>query len=203
MQIRVSARHTAISEHDRGVISDKIDRLGEVPPRDGAGGGALLGGEEPSDRREGGVRGHPRGPRPPRAVQVARARRDDRRSTGPSASSRTSCTGSRRSSARKPRHKSNGAKWPTGEPPAPHRGPRAVEAEAETLTVVARRDGRRLPDREVEEGREAHPQPLRRRRAHGAGGPQLLLLHQRLHRAGPRWSTGATTATSDSSTKTG
>ena len=66
--------HRECPSHRRFTRTARGGRREDRPPqsfsgRDGSGGGALLGGAKPEDRRQGGVRGEPRGARSPPPVQ--------------------------------------------------------------------------------------------------------------------------------------
>ena len=159
VQIRVSARHVAISEHDRGVIAEKIDRLGKYLP--GMERAEVHFSEERNPRIaekevcEVTLEGHghhvrckSHGPDVMTSVDRAIGKLENKLHR------------LKTKLARKPKHKTNGAKWPTRRTARPHRGPRAgAGGRGRDPDGGPRRDGRRLPDREDEEGREADAEP--------------------------------------------
>lgn len=126
----------AISEHDRGVIAEKIDRLGKYLP--GMERAEVHFSEEKNPRIaekevcEVTLEGHghhvrckSHGPDVMTSVDRAIGKLENKLHR------------LKTKLARKPKHKTNGAKWPTGEQPVPTEVLEPVfEAEVETLTVV-------------------------------------------------------------------
>jgi putative sigma-54 modulation protein len=143
VQIRVSARHTAISEHDRGVIAEKIDRLAKFLP--GMERAEVHFSEEKNPRIaekevcEVTLEGHghhvrckSHGPDVMTSVDRAVDKLENK------------LYRLKTKLGRKPKHKTNGAKWPAGEQPLPSELEPVLETETVTVVLDEMVDGYRI-----------------------------------------------------------